>query len=129
MQEQSKRPSGWQRRKLRVEQGLPRYTPGEAIGRKKHYVRRAMDRSRRNEKLITELKLRLGCTDCGFNAHSAALDFDHLPGFEKRATVSSMLARPTKTLMAEVAKCEVVCSNCHRIRTWKRNRESTECSP
>ncbi|WP_055693381.1 hypothetical protein [Streptomyces prasinopilosus] len=73
---------------------------------------------------MTELKMRLGCVDCGYKEHPAALDFDHLPGHEKRRGISRMLTAHRNTLLAELAKCEVVCSNCHRIRTWRRKQES-----
>jgi len=68
--------------------------------------------------LIAEYKLAHGCTDCGYRGHPAALDLDHLPGFEKRANVGRLLGR--EAILAELAKCEVVCANCHRIRTGQR---------
>lgn len=72
---------------------------------------------------IDEIKLALGCTDCGFNSHPAALDFDHLPGFEKSDTVATLVgAGKLELALAEIEKCEVVCANCHRIRTAERNQ-------
>jgi len=46
-------------------------------------------------------------------------EFDHLPGSEKANNVSwlAKMGRSVEKLMAEIAKCEVVCANCHRIRT------------
>lgn len=53
------------------------------------------------------------------------MDFDHLPGTDKVCSVSSF-ARAGKyseqELIDEIAKCEVVCSNCHRQRTFHRSR-------
>jgi hypothetical protein len=47
------------------------------------------------------------------------MDFDHLG--DKIAEVSLMVPTyGTKSLLAEVAKCDVVCANCHRIRTYER---------
>jgi hypothetical protein len=69
---------------------------------------------------LAGIKLTSGCVDCGYRAHHVALDFDHLPEFEKLFDISRALWRPRKTLGAEIAKCEVVCSNCHRIRTYER---------
>lgn len=114
--------SGWQRRKIRVAQGLSRYTPGEAASRKASNVRRAVVRTQENIQFVTELKMTLGCSDCGYKEHPAALDFDHLPGHVKRRSISRMLRMHRNTLMVELAKCEVVCSNCHRVRTWQRNQ-------
>ena len=67
-------------------------------------------------------KLEKGCADCGYNQHSAALHFDHLPGTVKSDNVAHMLQRSgMKTLQNELAKCEVVCANCHAVRTWNRS--------
>ncbi len=72
---------------------------------------------------IDEIKLALGCTDCGFNSHPAALDFDHLPGFQKSDTVATLVgAGKLELALAEIEKCEVVCANCHRIRTAERKQ-------
>lgn len=120
---QVKRKSGAQRRKDRVAQGLPAYYEGERASLKRRAYRAVVRRSAANVEFITQLKLELGCTDCGYKDHPAALDFDHLPGFEKVRGISRMLAASRGQLLQELAKCEVVCSNCHRIRTWARRRE------
>jgi len=85
-------------------------------------VRRAMVRTQENIQFVTELKMTLGCSDCGYKEHPAALDFDHLPGHVKRRDISRLLRMHRNTLVVELAKCEVVCSNCHRVRTWQRNQ-------
>jgi hypothetical protein len=120
--------SGAQRRRERVAIGLPRYTPGEAVARQARNAQRALARSEENFKFVTELKLKMGCIDCGYRDHPAALDFDHLPGFEKRGGIARMMGYHRNTLLAEIAKCEVVCSNCHRIRTWKRRQDAASPS-
>ena len=76
--------------------------------------------------LVGDYKVRIGCYDCGYNQHPAALDLDHLPGFEKKATVSQLVEGDysLSVIFAEIEKCEVVCSNCHRIRTSMRRKES-----
>ena len=65
-----------------------------------------------------------GCEDCGFNAHPAALDLDHIDPDTKRVTQSgrrpnpgSMLSYSTENFVAELAKCRVLCKNCHAIHT------------
>lgn len=75
-----------------------------------------------NRQFINELKLSRGCADCGYNQHPAALEFDHLPGTVKRHKVSALMLSNRATILAEVAKCEVVCANCHAIRTVERER-------
>lgn len=60
------------------------------------------------------------CKDCGYKAHPAAFEFDHLR--DKKLAISNMLNQPYKweRILEEVEKCELVCANCHRIRTHNR---------
>lgn len=74
-------------------------------------------------KTIQAYKLQQGCADCGFNKHPAALEFDHL--HSKIVVISDMAGWPLHKLEAEIAKCEVVCSNCHHIRTYERRRNQS----
>jgi hypothetical protein len=62
------------------------------------------------------------CTDCGTHYPPVCMDFDHLPEFKKTADVSTARSRKwsKSRILEEVAKCELVCSNCHRIRGQKR---------
>ncbi len=62
-----------------------------------------------------------GCVDCGFDGHPAALDFDHMPGTEKLFNIGQEKFRSQAQMTAEIAKCELVCANCHRIRTVTRS--------
>jgi hypothetical protein len=75
---------------------------------------------------LDALKVERGCSDCGYNTHPRALDWDHI-GSDKLGDVGrlahSRIAMPR--LLAEIAKCEVVCANCHRIRTWRREQTGT----
>ena len=113
--------SGYQRRKARVAAGLPRYTEKEALSRKANDRRRRDERYREHRALVDGIKLERGCADCGYTGHPAALDFDHLPGVLKEADIARAVTwRCTANLLAEIAKCEVVCANCHRIRTQDR---------
>lgn len=82
-------------------------------------------RNRRAAKIramATAIKLARGCIDCGYNAHPAALDFDHVRGEKKRNV--SLFSTTQKGLLEEIAKCDVRCANCHRVKTWT---ESIDC--
>ena len=58
------------------------------------------------------------CLDCG-EPDPVVLEFDHLR--DKSFSIGQMLAeRAWSDVLAEIEKCEVVCSNCHRRRTAKR---------
>jgi hypothetical protein len=70
-------------------------------------------------KYLAEVKS-VACKDCGQEYPSQCMDFDHL--FDKRFNVSEAASGnySLDTIKAEIAKCEVVCSNCHRLRTHRR---------
>jgi hypothetical protein len=85
------------------------------------YVLYQRPSDQRKTKVIADYKISKGCADCGFNAHPSALDFDHLPGSEKSFDIGSNVAnRRMEVIWEEIAKCEVVCRNCHAIRTDER---------
>ncbi len=61
------------------------------------------------------------CVDCGVRDRRV-LEFDHRDDAVKRAPVAT-LARsgyPLRAVQVEVAKCDVRCANCHRIRTHRQ---------
>lgn len=61
------------------------------------------------------------CADCGGRFEPCAMDFDHTDATRKRHTVTRMVGRAsTEAILAEAAKCDIVCANCHRLRTWRR---------
>jgi hypothetical protein len=63
------------------------------------------------------------CSDCGIT-DIRVLEFDHIPGQGKKLfnIMSSLSSTSLSRLVSEVAKCEVVCANCHRIRTMTRSK-------
>jgi hypothetical protein len=94
------------------------------------HVRRVNANSRRYEKesaeVIDGLK-RKPCTDCKQSFDPIAMDFDHLDGASKEFNISARRGRVTMDrLLKEIAKCEVVCAVCHRLRTKKRLRSSAD---
>jgi len=73
---------------------------------------------------LKEIKEKAGCKDCGETNH-IVLDFDHLSN--KKYNVSRMIhdGFSWAAIKKEISKCEVVCSNCHRIRTHDRLTKKT----
>ena len=64
--------------------------------------------------------LERGCQDCAV-ADVRTLEFDHVPERgRKRFKLTAHLYKPWKSFYEEVAKCDVVCANCHAIRTYER---------
>jgi hypothetical protein len=49
------------------------------------------------------------------------MQWDHLPGAPKLGDISSGLRSFSREeVLQEIAKCELVCANCHAIRTFRR---------
>jgi hypothetical protein len=67
---------------------------------------------------MVDFLLQNPCVDCG-NSDIRVLEFDHIK--EKNTDVSILLSNgKLKRLQEEIKLCEVVCANCHRIRTMRR---------
>jgi len=61
------------------------------------------------------------CMDCGNYWPYYVMQFDHRPGEVKFMDVSQMVLRyPAEAVWTEIAKCDLVCANCHFIRTHNR---------
>ena len=67
---------------------------------------------------IDEIKAK-PCMDCGKSFPPYVMDFDHRDRVEKKFNISIMILQGWERIQAEVEKCDVVCANCHRIRTYK----------
>ena len=72
---------------------------------------------------LSKLKESQPCKDCGGFFPSCCMDFDHLPGQEKKLPLAHLLHYKDPAVVEnEMAKCELVCANCHRIRTRDRRK-------
>jgi hypothetical protein len=71
------------------------------------------------------------CAECGHRWPEYLMQFDHLPGCIKVAAVSTMVSRlfPQCQIAEEITKCEVVCVNCHTMRTRTRGLFRTTSIP
>jgi hypothetical protein len=99
--------------------------------RKENHVRiLARDRARSalyydRARAITIAAKSVPCMDCGGLFPWVCMDFDHVRG-KKLFNIAEGMQKKLSVLLAEIAKCDVVCSNCHRIRTHKHHcREAT----
>jgi hypothetical protein len=76
-----------------------------------------------NRDYVRELKESTPCCDCGRSYVYLAMDFDHVTG-DKEGDVCRMVQNVTLTrLKSEIAKCEIVCATCHRLRTYARGQQ------
>lgn len=58
------------------------------------------------------------CADCGVKYPPYIMDFDHRNPDEKLFQIGSNSTLSIERILTEISKCDVVCSNCHRERTW-----------
>jgi len=71
------------------------------------------------------LKEGRACADCGELFPTYVMHWDHLPGHYKVADVSAMVSsRRREIVLDELKKCELVCANCHVMRTVVRARRT-----
>jgi hypothetical protein len=83
------------------------------------YLKYNRDQYARYRRRLDELKS-LPCADCGGNFPPYVMDFDHLDATIKKFNVGVNKRYGWEVMLREVAKCELVCANCHRIRTHQR---------
>jgi hypothetical protein len=70
---------------------------------------------------LRSLKQGRACTDCGQVFPPEVMQWDHKPGFEKLLDLSAAYGSWSREdVLAEIAKCDLVCTNCHVIRTFTR---------
>ena len=87
----------------------------------------ANKRRQRYVKIKKEIVYRLKdkpCVDCGKKYPHYVMDFDHKEGSKKTGNIAHLVSQnyfSREKLLAEINSCDLVCSNCHRIRTYNRN--------
>jgi len=94
---------------------------GERMRRQINDARKKRISVTQNE--IRQIKESSPCLDCGKKYPYYVMDFDHTNG-EKEYNVSEMIGSglSKSKIIKEINKCEIVCSNCHRERTYQRNQ-------
>jgi hypothetical protein len=113
---------------------MPYKSPAKARERNKHYHKKHYDtnrasyvaavtvRRRELREFVNGLKVGRACADCHKEYPPYVMDFDHRPDTEKVCEVALLAHRGVsrERILEEVAKCDLVCANCHRERTHKR---------
>lgn len=90
---------------------------------KERHAKLQRARQKDHVKRTHQIKMEQGCVDCGYNSSGYALQFDHLPGHQKLYKISNMVGHAKAKILKEIEKCEVVCGNCHALRTVKRHQQ------
>ncbi len=96
---------------------------------KRYYLRNKELYKIKNEKrrkllydFVIELKQK-PCMDCGILYPHYVMDFDHRDSISKIATINAMInyhSYSKNKILKEIEKCDLVCANCHRERTYQR---------
>lgn len=89
---------------------------------KERYFSHAKNRDAKIDLLINSFKDR-PCADCGIKYPPYVMDMDHSDPDTKVDGISAMRRRrmAIALIVQEMAKCDVICANCHRERTNTRN--------
>lgn len=81
--------------------------------------------SQKQKQKIRELIIRakdVPCCDCGIKYPYYVMDFDHVRGKKKfNLSVAASKYRSLLTVLNEINKCDIVCANCHRERTFQKH--------
>ena len=88
-----------------------------------YYLKSRKHREKMKDRIRT-IKQSKPCADCGIKYHYCQMDFDHIR--DKTGNISSMVGHEGyswATIQKEISKCELVCSNCHRLRTFNRQQD------
>jgi hypothetical protein len=103
---------------LKCSKGTIAYYLGE--GQQGKTLKRQNDARAKIGRFIAGLKDNQHCSDCGIAYRHWQLDFDHLG--DKEFTIGQFRSHTTDLvkIKREIEKCEIVCSNCHRDRTYRR---------
>lgn len=101
--------------------------------RKKNKIKLAKQstlRSRKDRKKYIPVHYNLkinGCAICGYNKCNAALDFHHVNPKDKKFSVAiGTMGRSDNSIVKELNKCILLCSNCHREIEDKSRRYQNE---
>lgn len=74
-------------------------------------------RSQRRKHWLNLYKVKKRCQKCGYSASPYALHFDHVV-YPKVMQISRMLKKyKLSRLFEEIRKCQVLCANCHAVKS------------
>lgn len=98
------------------------YAKQHYLDNKEMYFKAAKALGKRKRDFINDLKSRTPCVDCKQYFPFYVMQFDHVIG-EKLFNIGNKCEQVGwATLKAEIAKCEIICGNCHLTRSYLRVR-------
>ena len=98
-------------------------------GQKEKTQKRQNDARAKIRRFIAAVKDNKHCIDCGIAYRHWVMDFDHLG--DKEFTIAQFRSHTSDLIKIrkEIEKCEIVCSNCHRERTYQRLVDKDDALP
>lgn len=106
---------------LQADRRAERKANGTCVDTPRRHRQRLVEGVRRD--FILALRDR-PCLDCGRRYPPFIMQFDHREPAAKRFLVCQSWLKSEATILAEAAKCDIVCSNCHRDRTFRRRTQA-----
>jgi hypothetical protein len=70
---------------------------------------------------LQKLKESTPCLDCNQKYPYYVMDFDHRDRKKKNFNLGYAYEKSWQKIKDEVDKCDLICANCHRIRTYRNN--------
>lgn len=110
-------------RNARCKECTREYTRRHYKENKQYYLDKAKIYNEKYKERFDELMIELKskpCLDCETEYHPCQMDFDHRPGEDKKYDICKMQYYSIEEVLKEIEKCDLVCSNCHRLRTYLR---------
>ena len=104
--------------KLGCSKGTIAYHVG--IGQKDKTSKRRKDGRNKIRKLIQESKHNKKCIDCGESYPYWIMEFDHLSNKKFNISTFQSYTNSLEVVKEEIDKCDIVCANCHKNRTFQR---------
>jgi len=100
--------------------GTISYHCGE--GQKEKSLSRSTKARKKINSIFRKIKEDRGCMDCKLSFPHYVLEFDHVPerGEKKGSPAIVAYNKSLEEGMKELKKCDVVCANCHKKRTYER---------
>lgn len=90
-----------------------------------YYKLKSLSKKKKISDYLKKIKEENPCMDCNKSYPYYVMDFDHK--FDKKFLVSKMSNLGSFSLIKEeIKKCDIICSNCHRIRTYNRLKDKSD---
>ena len=93
------------------------------LNNKPKYIKKARDYKENIISKLRDLKSLNPCKNCDNYFHFCQMDFDHITN-DKSFNISkaAWYGKSWQAILKEIEKCELVCANCHRLRTFQINK-------